>query len=382
MTTRPLKAFRDQASASLARGLRRLGVKDVGAALDALTVAPGGRGDFAFHCFGLAKELRKAPDAIAADLVGFVELPGPFERVEAAGPYVNFTLRADALAHAVLTAVLEEKALYGTERDNGLRVIVEHTSANPNGPFHVGRARNPIIGDTMARVLRSAGFDVETQYYVNDMGKQVAILVWALARYRPDELPPVERDKPDHDYVRYYQKASPLIDTDEAVNAEVQAMLSAYESGDDTVGERFRRSSQRVLDGMEASLARINVSVDHFVWESQFVEDGSARSVVEGLRKAPCVGEEDGAFFLDLKGYGIHGRDARFFFTRKDARIQSLRDLRGKTLVLQVLRSTSAFATSGCLAIVFVWMKYRSRGTLSRARRMNTCIWYMSAVSM
>jgi arginyl-tRNA synthetase len=318
MTTRPLKAFKDQAAAALAKGLRRLGVKEVGAALNALDVAPEGRGDFAFPCFGLAKELRKAPGAIAADLVGFVELPGPFERVEAAGPYVNFTLRPDALAHSVLSAVLEEKALYGTEPDNGRRVIVEHTSANPNGPFHVGRARNPIIGDTMARVLRGAGFDVETQYYVNDMGKQVAILVWALSKFRPDELPAVERDKPDHDYVRYYQKASPLMEADQEVNDAVQRLLSAYEGGDDTVGEKFRKASQRVLDGMEASLARINVTVDHFVWESQFVEDGSARSVVDGLRKAPCAGQEEGAWFLDLKDHGIHGRDARFFFTRKD----------------------------------------------------------------
>ena len=318
MTTRPLKAFREQAAAALAKGLRRLGVKEVGTALGALTVAPEGRGDFAFPCYALAKELRKAPAGIAADLVGFVELPGPFERVEAVGPYVNFHLRPDALAAAVLTAVLEEKALYGTEPDNGRRVIVEHTSANPNGPFHVGRARNPIIGDTLARVLRAAGFDVETQYYVNDMGKQVAMLVWALAKFRPDELPPVDRDKPDHDYVRYYQKASPLIETGQEANDEVQRMLAAYEGGDDTVGEKFRKASQRVLDGMEASLARINVTMDHFVWESQFVEDGSARSVVDGLRRAPCVGEEEGAYFLDLKDHGIHGRDARFFFTRKD----------------------------------------------------------------
>ncbi|MBM4248612.1 MAG: arginine--tRNA ligase [Euryarchaeota archaeon] len=318
MTTRPLKAFRDRAASSLARGLRELGTREVGPALEALSLAPEGRGDFAFPCYALARELRKAPAAIAADLVQYTGLPGPFDRVEAAGAYVNFHLRPEALAHSVLSAVLEEKALYGTEPDNGRRVIVEHTSANPNGPFHVGRARNPIIGDAVARLLRSAGFDVETQYYVNDMGKQVAILVWALGRFRPEELPAVEREKPDHDYVRYYQKASPLIETDEGVNEEVQAMLSAYEGGDDTVGERFRRASQHVLDGMEQSLARLNVTVDHFVWESQFVEDGSARAVVDGLKRADCVGEEEGAHFLDLRDRGIHGRDARFFFTRHD----------------------------------------------------------------
>ena len=318
MTTRPLKAFREQAAASLSKGLRQLGVKDIGAALGSLALAPEGRGDFTFPAYPLAKELRRAPDKIASELVALVDVAGPFERVEAAGPYLNFHLRPDALVSSVLGAVLEEKALFGTEPDTGVRVIVEHTSANPNGPFHVGRARNPIIGDTLSRVLRSAGLDVETQYYVNDMGKQVAILVWALSRFRPDELPPVEREKADHDYVRYYQKASPMMETDEAANAEVQGLLNAYEGGDDAVGERFRTASQKVLDGMEDSLARINVAVDHFVWESQFVEDGSARAVVDGLRGAPCVGEEDGAYFLDLKEYGIHGKETRFFFTRRD----------------------------------------------------------------
>ena len=318
MTTRPLKAFREQAAASLARGLRALGVKEVGAALEALTVAPEGKGDFTFPGYALARELRKKPDLIVSELVQHVELPAAFERVEAVGPYLNFHLRPDALVAAVLAAVLEEKALYGTEPDAGSRVIVEHTSANPNGPFHVGRARNPIIGDTVARVLRSAGFDVETQYYVNDMGKQVAILVWALSKFKPEELPPVERDKPDHDYVRYYQKASPLTETDQGVNDQVQQLLSAYEGGDDAVGEKFRRASQKVLDGMEASLARIHVLLDHFVWESQFVEDGTADAVVAGLKKAACAGEEEGAHFLELKDFGIHGKQTRFFFTRKD----------------------------------------------------------------
>ena len=318
MTTRPLKAFREQAAVALSRGLRQLGVREVGPALETLQTAPAGKGDFAFPAYRLARELRRAPDKIVSELVALVDVQPPFEKVEAAGPYLNFYLRPDALLSAVLSSVLEEKTMYGTETDRGTRVVVEHTSANPNGPFHVGRARNPIIGDTLARVLRAAGFDVETQYYVNDMGKQVAILVWGLSKYRPEELPPVERDKPDHDHVRYYQKASPLVETDPKIGAEVQSLLSAYEGGDDAVGERFRRASQRVLDGMQASLARINVTLDHFVWESQFVEDGSADRVVEGLTKAPCAGEEEGARFLDLKGYGIHGRDARFFFTRKD----------------------------------------------------------------
>jgi len=318
MTTRPMEAFRRRASDAMAPAMRRAGVKQVGEALNALAIAPPGRGDFSFPAYTLAKELRCAPDKLAADIVSQTELPEAFERVEAVGPYINFHIRSDALAAAVVPAILEEKALFGTEPDNGTRIALEHTSANPNGPFHVGRARNPIIGDTLARVLRAAGYDVETQYYVNDMGKQVAILVWGLEHFKPEELPAVDRDKPDHVMVRYYQKASGLVEKDQTVSEEVQGLLSAYEGGDDTVGERFRKASQKVLDGMEASLRRINVSVDHYVWESQFVEDGSAQQVVAALKMASCAGEEDGAYFLDLKEFGIHGKDTRFFFTRRD----------------------------------------------------------------
>ncbi|MEM2977336.1 MAG: arginine--tRNA ligase, partial [Thermoplasmata archaeon] len=313
-----LEDFRKQALPALAKGLRSLGVKDVGAALDKLGLAPEGHGDFAFPAYVIAKELRTPPEELASELVELVQLGGAFERVEAEGPYLNIHIQQEALTEAVLSAALEEKALYGTESENGKRVILEHTSANPNGPFHVGRARNPIIGDTLARILRACGYDVETQYYVNDMGKQVATLVWGLENIRPEELPPVEREKPDHELVRYYQRASALMESDPRVEAEIGRLLHEYESGNEAVGERFRRACQRVLEGMQASLSRVNVVVDHFVWESQFVEDGTAQEVVEGLRRAPNAGEEDGALYLELSGYGSKGRDTRFFFTRSD----------------------------------------------------------------
>ena len=67
---------------------------------------------------------------------------------------------------------------YGKLEDKNRKIILEHTSANPNGPLHIGHIRNSIIGDSLARVLKSAGYDVETQYYVNDMGRQIAMIVW------------------------------------------------------------------------------------------------------------------------------------------------------------------------------------------------------------
>ena len=99
--------------------------------------------------------------------------------------------------------------------------MIEHTSANPNGPFHVGRARNAILGDTIVRLNRLYGNNVRSEYYVDDMGKQVAVLAWALANLDAEEVEKIlsDRDeinemwknKPDHSRVRWYQAAQVLL---------------------------------------------------------------------------------------------------------------------------------------------------------------------------
>ena len=74
-------------------------------------------------------------------------------------------------------------------------MLIEHTSANPNGPFHVGRARNAILGDTLVRLHRLYGNDVRAEYYVDDMGKQVAVLAWALDNLTETEVEQILSDR-------------------------------------------------------------------------------------------------------------------------------------------------------------------------------------------
>ena len=87
---------------------------------------------------------------------------------------------------------------YGKGEPKDSRILLEHTSVNPTGPLHVGRARNPLIGDTLARCLRTCGYDVTTEYLVNDVGKQVVLLTWGVHNVPESEVPPSERDKDDH----------------------------------------------------------------------------------------------------------------------------------------------------------------------------------------
>ncbi len=212
---------------------------------------PEGLGDLAFPCFPLAPLFERAPGAIAAKLAESIAAEG-LERLEvnAAGPYLNFSYRPEPVIEETLRCIQARKSAYGDAAARDERVVLEHTSANPNGPFHVGRARNPIIGDTMARVLRAAGYDVETEYWVNDVGKQVAILTWGVMELDEDDLARSDpgstdrdenenkieetlaltlSDKPDHRLVSYYQQANRMMEADPTIEEEINAILRLLE---------------------------------------------------------------------------------------------------------------------------------------------------------
>lgn len=315
----PLGAFRDEAVFLLEQALHSLRQEEARTKVrETLQAAPAGKGDFAYAAFPLAKTMRKAPAAAAQDIVSALAA-SPRLKIVAEGPYVNFTVDPAALTAATLDAVTTHGVEYGMHAKNGKTVIVEHTSANPNGPFHVGRARNPIVGDSITRILRASGAEVTSEYYVNDMGKQVAILSWGLKNLKPTDVPAAERDKPDHQRVAYYQKANELQEKDSKVAAEIGGMLAKFEAGDKEMAAMFRESAGSVLDGMRMSLARMNVEMDRYTWESEYVINGSVNGVVDRLkRSAIAKQDETGSWFLDLEGYGIAGRTARWTFMRRD----------------------------------------------------------------
>ncbi|HEY0089841.1 MAG TPA: arginine--tRNA ligase, partial [Candidatus Lokiarchaeia archaeon] len=129
-------------------------------------------GDFAFPCFLLAPIAKKSPIDIAKEISSRIEKNKWIEKTQVKGAYVNFFLDKDYLNTSTLKSIIDRKEKYGFLEKKNKKVIIEHTSANPNGPLHVGRARNPIIGDTVVRIFKAAGYDVESQFYVDDMGKQ------------------------------------------------------------------------------------------------------------------------------------------------------------------------------------------------------------------
>ena len=283
-----------------------------------LEIPPGDMGDFAFPCFPLAKIAKKSPNQIATDICDKISKSKWIEKVEVKGAYVNFYLDKNNLRTATLKSLLDKKEKYGNLEKKKEKVIVEHTSANPNGPLHVGRARNPIIGDTIVRIYKAAGYNVESQFYLDDMGKQVAILAWGVNNIDSKNVPKSKYDKADHQTVGYYQQASKLLKEDQKAADEIGKIVKKSEEGNQKTIDLVHKAYNPVLKGMNESLSRINITIDNYVPESKFVKDKSVDKVIKKLKKSSYCDIEDGAYFLDMEPFGIQGRNTKFFFVRKD----------------------------------------------------------------
>ncbi|MCX6657863.1 MAG: arginine--tRNA ligase, partial [Euryarchaeota archaeon] len=266
-------------------------------------------------------------DAIAKDIASRIKPKDLIERIEAKGGYVNFTVSFDKLAQKALDEALSKKERFGTpDKKKGARVLLEHTSVNPTGPIHVGRARNPIIGDTLARILRQAGYDVTTEFYVNDVGRQAVVMTWGVKHVKLDVQ--AERDKDDYRYVLYYQQANKLLEEDPEVLKEIDSMLYKLEHGDPDTVKLAREACEKVLAAIMESLKRLNVHVDRFTWESKFVADRSVEKVIAKLKTSEYCREQDGAYYLELESFGISGRETKWVFTRADGTsVYTTRDL-------------------------------------------------------
>jgi len=257
--------------------------------------------------FSLAKQKKQAPVKIAQDIVaalkGNKDLAEQGITVEAKGPYINFVLGSAYVSAAVKAAT---QPGYGSFPGKETRIVLEHTSANPNGPLHVGHIRNSIIGDTLARAFRKAGYRLEVQYYVNDMGRQIAIVTWGFDHLEHEQLP---GEKEDAHIARIYIAANREIDKDkERITKQVDELMELVESGDPETVKKFRNEVSRCLDGFAVTLKNLNVKHDRFVWESDFVRNGDTKRVIGKIEKLPQATHEDTLLALDLAEFGFSNK--------------------------------------------------------------------------
>lgn len=247
--------------------------------------------------FSLAGKLKKSPVEIAEDIKNNIKLPLYFEKVETKGPYINFFINYKLFSTKMVNYIDKR---YGELPEKEETILLEHTSANPNGPLHVGHLRNAILGDSLKRVLQHAGYKVESQYYVNDMGRQIAIIVWGMNKYGFE----FDEDKKiDHAVGEVYFQCNQKLEKKPEYNEEIDDILHRYEEGNDQkLIDSFELVVENCLDGIKQTLKDLNIKMNLYKWESTFLRNGSVDDVLEKLQ--PFTIKRD-ILYLPLEKYDV-----------------------------------------------------------------------------
>ncbi|MBQ6218962.1 MAG: arginine--tRNA ligase [Methanosphaera sp.] len=247
--------------------------------------------------FSLASKLKKSPVEIAEDIKSHIKLPLYFKKVETKGPYLNFFINYTLFSTKMVNYIDKR---YGELPEKEQSILLEHTSANPNGPLHVGHLRNAILGDSLKRVLQHAGYKVESQYYVNDMGRQIAIIVWGMNKYGFE----FDDDKKiDHAVGEVYFNCNQKLEKNPDHNEEIDQILRSYEEGNNQkLIDCFEFVVENCLDGIKETLKDLNIKMNLFKWESTFLRNGSVDDLLEKLQ--PFTIKKD-ILYLPLEKYDV-----------------------------------------------------------------------------
>ena len=269
-------------------------------------------GDLSVPCFRIAKGLGVAPVALAQQIGGGLrELDlssDGIDRVEVSGPYLNFFLTKRDHAARVIDAVLTSGDRYGARATGeGKHALVEHTSINPNASPHLGRARNAWIGDTLVRLLRFEGYRLEVRFFVNDVGRQIALLVLGVG----------DRNPGFNELLQIYVDVNRQLEADPKLAEQVTQLLERLESGDDGTRAAFRHVVEISVRGMREVFADADVRYDRFDYESDYLTPERSRELVEQLRATGRLFEDEhGRLVLNLEGFDLPSRNPVLVITR------------------------------------------------------------------
>jgi arginyl-tRNA synthetase len=253
-------------------------------------------GDFAFPCFGLAKEMGKAPVEIAKDLAKRVKFEG---QVEATGPYVNFFVDRVKMVEGVLGG--EMKLDFG----NLSKVGVEYPSPNTNKPLHVGHLRNMAIGGAVSNLLRECGDDVVHLNLFNDRGILICKSMVGYERYAEGKTPESEGVKGDKFVGDLYVKFSKESKENPELDKLAEEKLRLWEAGDEETVALWKKMNDWVYGGMQETFDLFGLGkFDAGYYESEIYKSG--KSIVErGLKDGIFERKEDGAVFCELESEGL-----------------------------------------------------------------------------
>ncbi|WP_457637225.1 arginine--tRNA ligase [Oceanithermus sp.] len=305
-----MTGVKDSLKQAVASALRGMGLEQI-PEIDVQETPADKPGDYGTPvAFRMARVLRKAPPLIATELAERIELPEGVVRVETAGGYVNFFYDPAYLTRAAATP--PEPA-----RKRGGKVLVEHTSVNPNKELHVGHLRNVALGDAIARILDFAGREVEVLNYIDDTGRQSAESLFALEHYG---LVYDGSKKYDHWVGEAYVRLHREMEDEEArarLEPAIREVLHRLEAGE------LRGEIEKLLAAQLETMWSLNAEYDVLVWESDIVREGLLQRALALLEQTPYVsrpseGKYKGALVMDTSAFIEGMEDPYLVLLRSD----------------------------------------------------------------
>jgi arginyl-tRNA synthetase len=256
-------------------------------------------GDFATNvALANAKVFRRNPREVAENLVG--ALKASFVReADVAGPgFINFRLSPEALWDEV-GSLLREGDLYGRRELSGDPVLLEFVSVNPTGPMHVGHGRQAAYGDSLARIMETAGRNVSREYYFNDGGNQIRLFGESVAvRYAGLYGEKWSASDSETAYSGHYTE-----EIAEDIAREHDRRLLDMDR-DEALGEITAFATRWCMDDIKRTLARVRVRFDSFFNEKSLYESGAVEEIVRELVGGDHVYESEGALWLATSKFG------------------------------------------------------------------------------
>ncbi|HEL1985464.1 arginine--tRNA ligase [Streptococcus suis] len=257
-------------------------------------------GDIAFPAFSLAKVERKAPQAIAANIVEKLDTTG-FEKVVATGPYVNFFLDKAAISHQVLTDVITEKDQYGKLNiGQGRNVTIDMSSPNIAKPFSVGHLRSTVIGDALANIHEKLGYKPIRINHLGDWGKQFGMLIVAYKLW--GDKAAVEAD-PISELLKLYVRINAEAEEKPELDDEARQWFKKLEDGDPEAHELWQWFRDESLVEFNRIYDKLGVTFDSYNGEA-FYNDKMDEGI-QILEEKGLLQESKGARIVDLESYNL-----------------------------------------------------------------------------
>ena len=251
-------------------------------------------GDFATNvAMTLARNERKNPKVIAEIIRRHIEdgVDG-LDSVEIAGPgFLNIKMSPNFFLRRLIDAVQEKRKFGNSDVGQGEKILIEFVSANPTGPLHIGHGRGAAVGDALARILKKAGFDLSTEYYVNDVGNQMNVLgrsTWL--RYL--ELLGKGEEFPENHYRGEYIKDIAQIAIDKHGN-------EFFDKPEEECVPFFKElAKNNILEGIKKDLCEFRVTFDGWFSEQSLYNDNAVEGAIEWLRDKGHIYDKEGAVWL------------------------------------------------------------------------------------